>query len=141
MLKGPKQALFVAPGAPSVAPGAYRPYTFGLGQHGMTHQGARRVAVAVLDSGALSALASAVRAQSGPATPNELVRRFQAAMAAHDIEGLANLYAEQGLILPPSGGAVTGRVNIRALLARNLAAGQPALRMLNARFDGTTEVP
>ena len=62
-------------------------------------------------------------------------------MAAHDIEGPANLYAEQGLILPPSGGAVTGRVNIRALLARNLAAGKPALRMLNARFDGTTEVP
>lgn len=106
----------------------------------MTHQVARRTAIAALASAALWALGSAAHAQSGPATPNELVRRFQAAMAARDVEGLANLYAEQGLLLPPSGGAVTGRGNIRAFMARNLAAGQPALRMLNARFDGTTEV-
>ncbi len=76
------------------------------------------------------------QAQAGPTTPTELVRQFQAAMAARDVDRIAGFYAEQGVILTPQGGAMAGRERIRESLARNLAAGQPGLRLLNARFDG-----
>jgi ketosteroid isomerase-like protein len=52
------------------------------------------------------------------------------------IDRIAGLYAEQGIILTPQGGALAGREQIRASLARNLAEGQPSLRLINARYDG-----
>ncbi len=105
------------------------------------HQNLYRRAMAMLGCASLALMVAggAAQAQPGPSTPAELVRQFQAAMAARDVERIANLYAEQGIILTPTGFAVAGRANIRATLSRNLAAGQPALRLLNARFDGGAE--
>ena len=84
--------------------------------------------------------AGGAAAQGGPATPAALVRQFQEAMVARDADRIAGLYAEQGIMLAPRGGVVSGRAEIRATLARNLAAGQPGLRLVNARFDGGTDV-
>jgi uncharacterized protein (TIGR02246 family) len=109
----------------------------------MTESNMRRRAVIAAGAAAVPLLAAGgvalAQAPAGPATPTELVRQFQAAMTARDIEGVARLYAEQGVMLTPQGGAIAGRDRIRATLARNLAAGQPALRLLRARFDGGTD--
>jgi uncharacterized protein (TIGR02246 family) len=99
----------------------------------------RRAMMAAAAALAVAMPGGAAQAQAGPATPTELVRQFQAAMAARDIERVAGLYAEQGVMLTPQGGAIAGRDRIRATLARNLAAGQPGLRLLRARFDGGTD--
>jgi uncharacterized protein (TIGR02246 family) len=104
----------------------------------MSHPKLRRRAVLIAGMAVLSLAAAGgtALAQGGPSTPTELVRQFQAAMAARDIDRIAGLYAEQGIILTPQGGALAGREQIRASLARNLAEGQPSLRLINARYDG-----
>jgi uncharacterized protein (TIGR02246 family) len=98
--------------------------------------------MSVAAAAALPWLLAAKRAtaQAGPSTPAALVRQFQEAMAARDADRIAGLYAEQGVMLAPRGGVVSGRAEIRATLARNLAAGQPGLRLVNARFDGGTDM-
>lgn len=83
--------------------------------------------------------ARVVLAQAGPATPGELVQQFRAALEARDAGRVADFYAEQGLILNPRGGVTAGRDAIRASMTRNFAAGQPQLRLVNARFDGDAE--
>lgn len=89
-------------------------------------------------AGALGAGRAAL-AQGGPATPGELVQQFRAALEARDAARVAAFYAEQAIILNPRGGVTAGREAIAASMARNFAAGQPQLRLVNARFDGTAE--
>ncbi len=78
-------------------------------------------------------------AQASPATPGDFVRQFQAALDARDVDRVLQLYAEDGVVLTPQGGVLAGRTSIRDVLARNLAANQPALRLMNANFDGDAE--
>ena len=94
---------------------------------------------AVLSLAVLAAARPAL-AQGGPQTPAELVRQFGAALEARDAGRIAGFYAEQGIILNPRGNTTVGRDEIRASLARNFAAGQPQLRLVNARFDGDADV-
>lgn len=78
-------------------------------------------------------------AQASPATPGDFVRQFQAALDARDVDRILQLYAEDGIVLTPQGGVLTGRNSIRDVLARNLSASQPPLRLMNANFDGDAE--
>ncbi|WP_170979243.1 SgcJ/EcaC family oxidoreductase [Roseomonas sp. HF4] len=101
----------------------------------------RRALVLGGAAGLAAALASgrAALAQAGPATPGELVHEFRAALEARDAARVAEFYAEQGIILNARGGVTAGRDAIRASMTRNFAAGQPQLRLVNARFDGDAE--
>ncbi len=78
-------------------------------------------------------------AQATATTPGDFVRQFQAALDARDVDRILQLYAEDGIVLTPQGGVLTGRNSIREVLARNLAASQPPLRLMNANFDGDSE--
>ncbi|BDG70213.1 hypothetical protein Rmf_01420 [Roseomonas fluvialis] len=92
---------------------------------------ARLVAVAWLAAG--SGVATAAP------TPSAFVRQFQEALEARDVERVLDLYAEDGVVLTPQGGVLAGRGSIRETLARNLAAGQPPLRLMNANLDGDSD--
>jgi uncharacterized protein (TIGR02246 family) len=100
----------------------------------------RTVLAAGMATLSLAAAGGGAHAQAGPSTPAELVRQFQAAMAARDADRISALYADQAIMMAPSGGVVSGRARIRETLARNIAGGQPGLRLVNARFDGGADV-
>jgi uncharacterized protein (TIGR02246 family) len=87
----------------------------------------------------LAGLAAGARGAAAAPTPTEFVREFQAALDARDVDRVLDLYAEDGVVLTPQGGVLAGRVSIRETLARNLAAGQPPLRLMNANFDGDSD--
>ncbi len=61
----------------------------------------------------LSSAQSASKA-AGAATPDEIRQRWAAAANAKDAAGIAALYADDAMVMPPNGAAVSGRAGIQS---------------------------
>ncbi len=80
--------------------------------------------------------AGAAYAQAPALTPENLPQLYTNAMAARDVEAIGGFYAERAILMTPEGPVAGGRDQIKALLARNFAAGAVRMTVNQARRDG-----
>lgn len=85
---------------------------------------------------AMAAAQAPAAAQGAPPGIEDFVRSFRAAMDARDADRVAALYGERGLLLMPEGPIAAGRDQIRAVYARNFAAGTVRMTPAETRADG-----
>jgi uncharacterized protein (TIGR02246 family) len=97
---------------------------------------ARRLAAAL--AGLL--LLQAPAAIAGPiADPRQSVDIFREAMAAGDAEAIAGLFAENAILLAPTGEAFGGRDAIRAVYQRNFDAGRNTIVFDEVQFEAGSD--
>ena len=68
-------------------------------------------------------------------TPQDAAAVFEKATAAGDVDAIAGLHAPDALLLVPSGQTIAGRDAIRAVHAKNQAAGANTIHFTNVKVD------
>jgi uncharacterized protein (TIGR02246 family) len=104
----------------------------------MIGRGTTRRFAAVVMAASVALMAAAATSRAAP--PVEVVKQLAATMSASvasgDVDAYAALYAPDALLLPPNGTVISGRDNIRAVLAANQSMGANALAFGNYTVGG-----
>jgi len=97
----------------------------------------RRIASTIVTGVFLACLATIApaMAQSGLAAPKDAAEVFVKATAAGDADAIAALYASDAILLPPGAPPISGRNAIKAVFARNFAAGANTIAFTSVRSD------